>query len=459
MTSFYMGRRTFLKTGVAAVAATALPRVAFAAPRTVKIGLVAPVTGPLAIFTEQLPWTIDQIKAFTNGQIDVGGTKHPLEIIVRDSQSNPNRAAEVAKGLILQDKVDLVTTFATPETVNPVADQCEVSGVPCLSNDCPLEPYFFGRQGDPKKGFDWTYNYFFSAVNMADAYYDAWDQVPTNKVVGALWPNDNDGQAFSKIFTGMAAKRGYQIVDPGRFDLPSGNYSAQIAAFKSAGAEIIAGVLPPPEFTAFMSAAAQQSLQPKVISMAKATEFPAAIAPLGARAEGLSVEVWWSATHPFKSGLTGQTSQELADAYQKASGKPGVDDARLPARAVRDGARRVQAHAETRRSSLHPRRHLQDGLRLDRRAGQLRQGPVSEYLRDAARHRPVEEGNEVPVRPRQRRQHYRAEHPGRWEDAADRPWLIEATRSPPRARSRRRSRYCNSAASRGALAACGSSRS
>ena len=281
MNRFLIGRRAFLKTGGAAVAATALPRVAFAAPRTVKIGLVAPMTGPLAIFTEQLPWTIEQIKAFTGGQVDVGGTKHPLEIIVRDSQSNPNRAAEVAKGLILQDKVDLVTTFATPETVNPVADQCEVSGVPCLSNDCPLEPYFFGRQGDPKKGFDWTYNYFFSAVNMAEAYYHAWDQVQTNKVVGALWPNDNDGNAFSKIFTGMAAKRGYKIVDPGRFDLPSGNYSAQIAAFKSAGAEIIAGVLPPPEFTAFMSAAAQQSLQPKVISMAKATEFPAAIAPLG----------------------------------------------------------------------------------------------------------------------------------------------------------------------------------
>ena len=459
MTSFYMGRRTFLKTGVSAVAATALPRVAFAAPRSVKIGLVAPVTGPLAIFTEQLPWTIDQIKAFTNGQIDVGGTKHPLEIIVRDSQSNPNRAAEVAKGLILQDKVDLVTTFATPETVNPVADQCEVSGVPCLSNDCPLEPYFFGRQGDPKKGFDWTYNYFFSAVNMADAYYDAWDQVPTNKVVGALWPNDNDGNAFSKIFTGMAAKRGYKIVDPGRFDLPSGNYSAQIAAFKSAGAEIIAGVLPPPEFTAFMSAAAQQSLQPKVISMAKATEFPAAIAPArGARrrpvGRGVVVGDPPVQVRPNRTDVAG-TRGRLPEGERQA----GVDDARLPARAVRDGARCVQAHAETRRSSFHPRRHIQDGLRLDRRAGQLRQGPLSEHLRDAARHRPVEEGNEVPVRPRQRRQHYRAEHPGRWEDAADRPWLIEATRSPPGDRSRRRSRCCNSAASRGALAASGSSKS
>ena len=125
MNRFPMGRRAFLKTGAAAVAAAALPRVAFAAPKTVKIGLVAPITGPLAIFTEQLPWTIEQIKAFTNGQVDVGGTKHPLEIIVRDSQSNPNRAAEVAKGLILQDKVDLITTFATPETVNPVADQAK----------------------------------------------------------------------------------------------------------------------------------------------------------------------------------------------------------------------------------------------------------------------------------------------------------------------------------------------
>ena len=203
---------------------------------------------------------------------------------MRDSQSNPNRAAEVAKGLILQDKVDIVTAFATPETVNPVADQCEVAGVPCLSNDCPLEPYFFGRSGDPKKGFDWTYNYFFSAVNMADAYFDAWDQVPTNKVVGALWPNDNDGQAFSKIFTGMAAKRGYKIVDPGRFDLPSGNYSAQIAAFKAAGVGNHRRRPAAARIHRLRQRRGAAELQPKIVSMAKATEFPAAIAPLGIRA-------------------------------------------------------------------------------------------------------------------------------------------------------------------------------
>ncbi len=435
MKTLHVGRRTFLRSGAAALAATALPRVAFAAPKTIKIGLVAPLTGPLAIFTEQLPWTLDQIKAFTGGQLDIGGTKHPLEIVVRDSQSNPNRAAEVAKGLILQDKVDLMTTFATPETVNPVADQCEVSGVPCLSNDCPLEPYFFGRNGDPKKGFDWTYNYFFSAVNMAEAYYDAWDQVPTNKVVGALWPNDNDGLAFSKIFTGMAEKRGYRIVDPGRFDLPSGNYSAQIAAFKSAGAEIVAGVLPPPEFTAFMSAAAQQSLKPKVISMAKATEFPAAIAPLGPRAEGLSVEVWWSPTSPFKSGLTGVSSQELSDAYEKATGKQtsmtlGFRHALFET--AFDALKRAQKLDDP---EFDPLRHLQHGLRFDRRPDQLQEGTLPEHLRDAARDRPVEEGDEIPVRPRRRLKQHRANGAARRQDAADRLWLTTYRKPfPPSAR-------------------------
>jgi branched-chain amino acid transport system substrate-binding protein len=314
-------RRCALKgIGAAGVVAT-LGSPAFAVPRTVKIGLVVPQTGPLAIFSEQVPWIIEQVKRNGGGQIDLGGTRHPLEIVLRDSQSNPNRAAEVAKNLILQEKVDIVTACATPETVNPVADQCELAGVPCLSNDAPLEPYFLGRGGDPKKGFDWTYHFFFSATNLAQSYFAAWDQVATNKIIGALWPNDNDGQAFSKIFSGVAKERGYTVVDPGRFDMPAGNYAAQVAAFKAANVEIVSGVIPPPEYTAFASAAAQQNFKPKVISVAKANEFPAAVTPLGERTLGLSVEVWWSPTHPYKSGLTGQSSQELADAYEAATGR------------------------------------------------------------------------------------------------------------------------------------------
>lgn len=321
MTQHRIDRRTFLKTAAAGVATTAMGGSALAAPRPVRLGLVVPQTGPLAFFSEQVPWTVAEITKSLGGKVTIAGTAHPLEILVRDSQSNPNRAAEVAKNLILQDKVDMLLACATPETVNPVADQAELAGVPCLSNDAPLEPYFFGRNGDPKKGFEWTYHYFFSATNLAESYFATWDKIATNKVIAALWPNDNDGQAFSKIFTATAQARGYKVIDPGRFDLPAGNYNAQIAAFKAAGAEILTGVLPPPEYTAFASAAAQQNFRPKIVTFAKATEFPGAVAPLGDRALGLTVEVWWSPTHPTKSSLTGQSSKELAAAWEAASGK------------------------------------------------------------------------------------------------------------------------------------------
>ena len=211
--------------------AASIARPAFAAAKTIKIGLVQPSTGPLAFFTEQMPFTIAQIKKFTGGKVKIHGTTHPFEIVVKDSQSNPNRAAEVAQELILRDKVDIIATYATPETVNPVSDQCELNGVPCVSNDAPLEPYFFGRKGDPKKGFEWTYHFFFSGQELAGSLVPCWNRLKTNKIVGGLWPNDGDGIAQSHAFPPFFKSRGYTSVDPGRFDMPASNYNAQITKF------------------------------------------------------------------------------------------------------------------------------------------------------------------------------------------------------------------------------------
>jgi branched-chain amino acid transport system substrate-binding protein len=81
-------------------------------------------------------------------------------------------------------------------------------------------------------------------------------------------------------------------------------------------------VLPPPDFANFWNQAGQQGFRPKIVCVPKATEFPAAVAAFGDRAEGLTVEVWWSPAHPFSSSLTGQTSRQLADAYTAATGRP-----------------------------------------------------------------------------------------------------------------------------------------
>ncbi len=71
----------------------------------------------------------------------------------------------------------------------------------------------------------------------------------------------------------------------------------------------------------FWTQCAQQGYRPKIMTPPKAILFPSAVEALGARGAGLSTEVWWSAHHPFRSGLTGQTAQQFCDAYSAATGK------------------------------------------------------------------------------------------------------------------------------------------
>jgi branched-chain amino acid transport system substrate-binding protein len=305
--------------GLAAGATAAIVRPAFAVPETVKIGLVGPRTGALALFYREMGWAIDAVRKFTGNSITINGTSHPLEIVVKDSQSDPNRASEVAQELILNDKVHIVTAFATPETVNPVSDQCEINGMPCVSNDCPLESYFFGRKGNPKQGFQWTYNFFFSGAGALGANLAVWSRLPTDKKIGVLFANDDDGRTFAKVMPPAMEKAGFRVVDPGRFDLPSSNYTTQIIAFKTGAADVCLTVVPGPDFTVFWNQCAQQGYRPKALTAGKVGEFPQGLYPFGNRAVGFVTEVWWSKFHPYSSSLTGQTSRELADAYEKGA--------------------------------------------------------------------------------------------------------------------------------------------
>ena len=100
------------------------------------------------------------------------------------------------------------------------------------------------------------------------------------------------------------------------------DFTSQISAFKSAGAEIVTGNMIPPDFATFWSQAAQQGFKPKIVTIGKALLFPSVINSLGARGNGLTTEIWWTPNHPFKSGLTGQSAKQLTDAYMAATKRP-----------------------------------------------------------------------------------------------------------------------------------------
>ena len=314
-------RRTLLKGAGGLVAASGLAAPALAQGARIRVGYVSPQSGPLAAFAEADQFAIEQFLAQT------GGT---FEVIVKDSQSNPNRAADVAQELIIDDEVNLLLVASTPETTNPVATVAESEGIPVISTKAPWQPWFIGQQGNPGepaswRPFDYAYHYFWGLEDVIAVFANMWDQLETNKQVGGLFPNDADGNAWGDPATGLPqpmAQRGYTIVDPGRYQNLNDDFTAQINAFEQANAEIVTGVVIPPDFTTFRNQAQQQGLDLKAITVAKAILFPQAVETLGEAGHNLSSEVWWSANHPFTSSLTGQSCAELAAAFTEATGRP-----------------------------------------------------------------------------------------------------------------------------------------
>lgn len=318
-------RRRLLKTGAAtglAMAAPGLFAPAIAQGARIKVGFVSPQSGPLAAFAESDAFNIQAFLATPAGQ--------NFEVIVRDSQSNPDRAAAVARELIVRDEVNLMLVAATPETTNPVATVCEAEGMPLISTNCPWQPWFIGQQGNPGapdtwRPFDFAFHYFWGLEDIIAVFTSMWNQLETNRQVGGLFPNDADGNAWGDPNVGVApgfAAAGYTTHDPGRFQNLTDDFSAQINAFRAANAEIVTGVVIPPDFTTFRNQSLQQGFAPKVITVGKAILFPQSVEALGQAGHNLSSEVWWSATHPFTSSVTGQSCADLASAFTAATGRP-----------------------------------------------------------------------------------------------------------------------------------------
>ncbi len=316
-------RRKLLKSSAAsglALATGGLAAPAIAQGAKIKLGYVSPQTGPLAGFAEADSFIIDGF---------LGTAGEDFEVIVKDSQSNPNRAAEVATELIIDDEIDLMLVASTPETTNPVATTCEAEEVPVLSTVAPWQPYFIGQQGNPGDPeswapFDYSFHFFWGLEDVIAVFTNMWAQLDTNKSVGALFPNDGDGNAWGDPNVGFPPvldAQGYTLTDPGRYQNLTDDFTAQINAFKAGNVEIVTGVPIPPDFTTFWTQAKQQGFTPKAASIGKAILFPVSVEALGDAGHNLSSEVWWSPSHPFGSSLTGQSSGELAAAYEAATGR------------------------------------------------------------------------------------------------------------------------------------------
>ncbi len=302
---------------------------ATASTGAITMGFVTPLTGPLAGFASGDNFVVSTIRKtsdYTNG-FKVGGKTYQINIVTADSQSDPNRASQVARQLILQNHVDIILTTSTPEVTNPVAAVCQAQGVPCLSTVCPWESWYTALGGNPvkpTKSFQYATLFFFGLKEFQGCFVPMWQRINTNKVVAAMYPDDADGTAFRVAFEPLIKASGYTVVDGGAYTDGTSNFTSMISQFKSANAEIYSNAPLPPDFNTFWKQASQQGWKPKIATVAKVLLFPTDTVALGPLVNNIATDSWWGPYMPYKSSLDGQSAKDLANAYQTSSGKQWV---------------------------------------------------------------------------------------------------------------------------------------
>ena len=292
-------------------AASIVPSAAEAIP--FKIGFVSPQTGAVAGFGEPDPYIIGLVQEKLNAGFQAGGKNYAITIVQKDGKSDPATAAQVANDLITSDKVDMILATSTPENNNPVADAAEAAGVPFISTVEPWEAFFFARQKDPANPvpFKFTYHFCFGVAEFAKTYISMWDDIPTNKKVGVMWPNDADGNAIRAALGPQLTAAGYTIIDPGAYEDGTNDYSAADREVQGGGLPDLQHVPDPAGLRGLLEAGGAAGLRPE--DRPDRQDWPVPVPDRGPRR---------TRPRPGERGILDPDVPVLVDAARNVVGRP-----------------------------------------------------------------------------------------------------------------------------------------
>jgi branched-chain amino acid transport system substrate-binding protein len=133
---------------------------------------------------------------------------------------------------------------------------------------------------------------------------------------------DTEGQTMINAISEFCAANGYEAYDPGAYTSGATDYTSVINNLKKENCDAVVGVMLTSDFGTFYSQLKSSGYMPKVTTVAKATLFKEDVDAAGADglADGLCSEVWWTASHPFKSSITGETCEDIGKAWMELTG-------------------------------------------------------------------------------------------------------------------------------------------
>ncbi len=199
--------------------------------QTVKIGLLAPFSGPFAVWGTQFKQSVEAFQKIHGDSIK--GSK--IEIIYRDNAGDPARTRQLAEEMILREKVSFLTGFSlTPEAL-AVAELITEAKVPAVIMNSGTaiitrkSPYFV------RTSF---------TVNMFAEPIPAWFEKEKIKSVYILVSDYAPGHDIQAAVAGHANKLGVKILGQERIPLSTTDFAPYMERAANANPEVVYMFMP-----------------------------------------------------------------------------------------------------------------------------------------------------------------------------------------------------------------------
>jgi len=255
MTMPRVSRRTFLRATVAGAAVVGFPHPLRAQAKTFKIGVVHPVTGPLAEPGQACrlgaQMAADAINA-AGGVKALGGTK--LELLLGDTQTKPDVGRSEAERVVNQGAQMLMGSFDSGSTAAmvPVAQQRRIPFLVDIAAADPITANVAKAVKEGQQTVQYVYRNFPTGSSFgrkaveyfSDIFKEA--RVAPKRVV-LMYCNDLFGQNAARGFQGghAAIKPAWDIVESIAWPEPPQDLSTEVARAKSLKPDIIAPITRP----------------------------------------------------------------------------------------------------------------------------------------------------------------------------------------------------------------------
>ena len=254
------------------------------APKTIKIGVLLSMTGPdfQVGGPAKLGYELarDEINKSGGVMVKAYGKKIPIELVMLDMETNPEKAIARAEALNAQQvPVAVGTTLA-----GATAEIFEKNKLPMVIGIMTIDAIM-------DRGFKYFFHIGTLNSEVAEVIFDTFAALPKG-TMPTKWAFLKEQSDFStELFTfakQMAAKRGITVTYEGEYAMMAPDLTALITGAKNSGAEVVFSFPTPPDAITMLKQMAQLGYRPKANIMLRASDDPSwgKLGPLGDYAIG-----------------------------------------------------------------------------------------------------------------------------------------------------------------------------